>query len=89
MRKGGKMVRLLRGPKGWTTEAQEQYLLSLIPSYLSAQSSKTLGDFWPVIWEGWFGQWESPPVTEEEEKKGTTAASKLKATKIVGCSCCY
>jgi hypothetical protein len=72
-----------RGPKGWTTEAQERYLTTLIPAYAAAKSGRALGDFWPTLWDGWYKQWELAAVTEEEAAKGVTEASKLKEEKSV------
>lgn len=78
-----------RGPRGWATNAQEVYLKSLVPTYVAAQSSKALTDFWALLWDGWFEQWELSPVTEEDEKKGITPASQLKNVKAVSSSLCY
>jgi len=45
----------------------------------------TLGDFWTLLWEGWFKQWPAE-VTDEEKEMGVTAKSKLKAQKKVSFS---
>jgi hypothetical protein len=77
-----------RGPKGWTTEAQEWYLTTLIPAYAAAKSGRALGDFWPTLWDGWYKQWELAAVTEEAEN-GVTEVSKLKEEKLVSSPLLY
>jgi hypothetical protein len=60
-----------KGRRGWTTDDQDKFLSSHIPSYLSAQTSKTSSDFWPPLWEQYFEQWPvlSPPDKTNGEDK--------------------
>jgi hypothetical protein len=76
--KPGKKV----GRRGWTTEAQEAWLIDRVKNFVEAQGNgnggkkkKALDDFWPGIWEGWFAQW--PEATLESENGSVTNKENL------------
>ena len=71
------------GRKGWTTEEHFEYLTSLIPNFVSAQSSKTTADTWPAIYEEWFRHWPLAPPTTKETDEGCTEEDRVKAMKTV------
>ena len=50
----------LGGVKPWTTSEQKAWLTVHMPHYVASRSSDSKTDFWPPIFEEWFGKW---PVT--------------------------
>jgi hypothetical protein len=50
------------GRQSWATAEQETWLKERLPKYIEAQSAK-LSEFWPEIWEGWFGLWPEPTIS--------------------------
>jgi hypothetical protein len=71
-----------KGRKRWTTEEQIAYLESLKASYLAAQSTKKIPDFWPPVEEEWFARWPSA-LTKTDIEKGKTIADVQSETKTV------
>jgi hypothetical protein len=71
-----------RGRKGWTTEEQSTYLESLKASYLAAQSTKKISEFWPPVEEEWFVRWPSS-LTEKDIGDGKSIADVQSETKMV------
>jgi len=71
-----------KGRKGWTTEEQIAYLESQKASYLAAQSTKKLSEFWPPVEEEWFTQWPTT-LTKEDIEEGKTIADVQNETKTV------
>lgn len=69
--------------KGWTNDEQYEYLTSLIPVFVNAQSSKTTADQWPAIHEEWFNRWPIGEPTEKEIARGLTEDDRVKAVKRV------
>src|ERR1700732_721969 len=55
-----------KGRRGWTTDDQEQFLSSQIPSYLASQASKARSDFGPPLWEKYFEQWPLPTLSDTD-----------------------
>src|ERR1700676_476465 len=78
-----------RGRRSWTTEEQDDFLNSKIPSYLAAQSSHPRSDFWPSFYEKWFEQWPTEPLSEKEIEEGLTEGAKLAKAKLVSTSIYY
>ncbi|KAH7904424.1 hypothetical protein BJ138DRAFT_1119424 [Hygrophoropsis aurantiaca] len=70
--------------RGWTTDAQEQFLESRKPSYRSHQSNKTLADFWPTIMEEWFTEFPLGNPTEKEVQDWVTEAERQLHAKTAG-----
>lgn len=54
-----------KGRRGWTTEAQEQFLMDHIPAYLASQGSKSRSDFWPPLWEQYFENWPVANISDD------------------------
>ena len=71
------------GRRGWTTEAQEEFLTSKIPTYLASQGSKSRSDFWPTLWEKYFEQWPLPLTSDKEKVEGEVDPDNLKKAKQV------
>jgi hypothetical protein len=48
-----------KGPKGWTTPEQYDWLQAQIPTYLSEKADGTcpLIMFWAEFFDGWFKRW--------------------------------
>ena len=75
-----------KGRHKWATAAQEEYLNSQISGYLSSQASNDSSDFWPPIWEHFFGQWPLPLLTPKEKEDGKAdhrALTKKKEVRIL------
>jgi hypothetical protein len=59
-----------KGRRGWTTDEQEAFLKSQIPSFLSSKSTNLRGDFWPPLWEQYFDRWPIPSAAAEDSTTG-------------------
>ena len=83
----GRKKRPVSAPKqrGWTTEAQEEYLKSHIPAVLTAQVKKKTAQVWPLIHDGWFAKFPLPPKTQDEIKDGIDDKTRIDRQKIVSC----
>ena len=69
--------------KGWTTDEQYEYLMSQIPAFVKAQSSKTTANVWPGIHEEWFKRWPFGPPTKEDIARNLSEDDRVKAVKMV------
>ena len=68
-----------KGRRSWTTEAQAELLNTYVPAYLSAQTSKwARSDFWPPLWERYFGKFPLPLTTDKEKEEGVVDPANLK-----------
>ena len=60
-----------KGPKGWTTPEQYDWLQAQIPTYLSekADGTRPLIMFWAEFFDGWFERWpeESNDVVDAQK----------------------
>lgn len=44
----------------WTTEKQDDFLLSRFPAYLEAQAARNYTRFWPSFFQDWFALFPVP-----------------------------
>jgi len=74
-----------KGRRGWTTEAQEEFLTSHIPSYLAEKSgsSRMRSDFWPPIWEQFFELWPLQLISDKEKEENQVDPGHLEKAKTV------
>ena len=74
-----------KGRRGWTTEAQEEFLTSYIPSYLAEKSgsSRIRSDFWPPIWEEFFERWPLQLISDKEKEEDKVDPDHLEKAKTV------
>lgn len=81
-------------PHGWTNDAQEQLLLSLLPEYTEINAgNKVYGDFWAKLRQLWFQEYserenlfpgkEESELTEEETSQVTAAMKKTLDVRIL------
>ena len=73
-----------KGRHSWTTDAQAELLNTYVPAYVSAQTLKqACSDFWPSLWEGYFGKFPLPLTTDKEKEEGVVDPMSLKKAKKV------
>jgi hypothetical protein len=74
-----------KGRRGWTTELQEEFLTSHIPSYLAEKSgsSRIRLDFWPPLWEQFFERWPLELKSDKEKEENKVDRERLGKAKMV------
>jgi len=73
-----------KGCHSWTTDAQVELLNTYVPAYVLAQTSKQArSDFWPSLWEGYFGTFPLPLTMDKEKEEGVVNPASLKKVKKV------
>jgi hypothetical protein len=69
-----------KGRRGWTTDAQEEFPSSHIPSYLEGKTGSVHihSDFWAPIWEQFFDKWPLELKSEKEKEEDKVDPDRLK-----------
>lgn len=74
--------------RGWTTDPQEEFLLTHLPAYRTCQATKKFDKFWIEVERNFAKQWPVPPPTEMEGENRVTQKDKNAERKKVGTLCC-
>ena len=64
-------------PSRWKTGEQLEYLLSEWENFKRAQNSKTLGQFWPRVFDHWQRTWAIKPTAKDCVTHGNIQNARL------------
>lgn len=73
-----------KGPPGWTTGPQEEFLKSYLPTYFETQTSKGFDNFWKALQADWRSHWPVGSTAGEEQVTGGEEAQQLFMKKVRG-----
>ena len=67
--------------KDWKSGEQLEFLLSQESSFKRCQDGKTLGQFWPRVFDVWYSRWPIPTPTTFTREEGSAEGARLMSQK--------